>query len=321
MELVTTHQLPWLRGSIWQHRYEDPVEPSSILWSTQEACHYHTEFLRHATLQGRACRPAHKCLPGEHFCQTSLLTSVLSLSFDDPYTSQRKHEMQCIARMQLDNLDFASDPIPPMLYTVTNAGKVSQSSSSVCNSRPQYTQGRKQYPEMQHNEHQPNHAWMKSSGRDGNIVGWTILTEAYVVPGVTGLSKWVWVFHSLSSSNIFSRFFCLTINIESRLIKLICHVCLLRSVSLLSVCLRLQMNEIYVSKTHSRIWPTLFRHALTKICTRPSGMCILLTSSFNNNRVRQQAYRIKSIDWTEKGVEMVYITMRNSISEWLLKRM
>ncbi|VDO73668.1 unnamed protein product [Schistosoma margrebowiei] len=68
-------------------------------------------------------------------------------------TSEGKHGIQWTAQNQLDDLDFADD-----LYTRTNSDKNSQCSSSLCISRPQHAQGKKQSPQIQSGEQQSNHS-------------------------------------------------------------------------------------------------------------------------------------------------------------------
>ncbi|VDP41286.1 unnamed protein product [Schistosoma mattheei] len=73
-------------------------------------------------------------------------------------TSEVKHGIQWTGWMdatRLFGLHRSSEPSTPC--TATNAGREKRCSSSLCISKPQHTQGKKQNFQLQHGEHQLNH--------------------------------------------------------------------------------------------------------------------------------------------------------------------
>ncbi|VDO58060.1 unnamed protein product [Schistosoma margrebowiei] len=75
------------------------------------------------------------------------------------FTAEGKHRIRWTAWRQLDDSDFSN--------TSTNAGQNKQCSSKFFLSRSQHAQGKKQHPQIQHGEHQPNHNRWRNSGRGG----------------------------------------------------------------------------------------------------------------------------------------------------------
>ncbi|VDP07187.1 unnamed protein product [Schistosoma margrebowiei] len=72
--------------------------------------------------------------------------------------------------MQLDDFDFA-DGLALLSHTHQRMQIKTNNvtAASVCISRHQHTQKKKQNPQMQHRKHQHNHTWWRKSGRSGKF--------------------------------------------------------------------------------------------------------------------------------------------------------
>ncbi|VDP56162.1 unnamed protein product [Schistosoma margrebowiei] len=74
-------------------------------------------------------------------------------------TSDEKHRIKWTGRMQLDDLNFTDDL--GLLFHTHQQMQVKTNSvtaASVCISKPEHTHYKKKDPQIQHEEHQPNHS-------------------------------------------------------------------------------------------------------------------------------------------------------------------
>ncbi|VDO53337.1 unnamed protein product [Schistosoma margrebowiei] len=71
-------------------------------------------------------------------------------------TPEEKHRTQWTGWMQPDDSNFVDD-LTLLSHTHQQTQMQTKCSSSLCISRLKHTQGRKQDPQIQHGEQQPNH--------------------------------------------------------------------------------------------------------------------------------------------------------------------